>query len=272
MAFNGAANIRTNLGFDVTIHGIQGLEAPVDSSRPESQRSREQDLQKDRLRTRAKTDVACGAQESPLADEILVERSLRGDEEAFRLLYERYRLQVYTTMARILRDRIDAQDATQEVFIKVYRALSGWNPGRARFSTWIYRLAANHAIDCWRARRRRAEIGLAEAESAVEAKSQERAKFGAGVCLADRVLEEREKVAGIRRCLRDMSTMQKRIFVLRHVQGLKLREISAIEGYTLGTVKGSLHRAIRLVRQRLRMPEACGQKHLALLAGTASGN
>jgi deoxyxylulose-5-phosphate synthase len=88
-------------------------------------------------------------------DEDLVEGTLGGDENAFSQLYERYRQPVYATAYRIIQSAEDARDATQEVFVKLYRSLRSWNPRKASFSTWIYRLASNHAIDCWRARNRK---------------------------------------------------------------------------------------------------------------------
>ncbi len=272
MESNALVNTGVTWGFGRVIRANRGPVEPARTFYPRDAERRAGFVDDDGLSVPAKPVVSGEQPETPLTDDVLVERSLGGDQEAFRQLYERYRIPVYATVARILHDRIDAQDASQEVFIKVYRALSTWNPGRARFSTWIYRLAANHAIDCWRARHRRAEIGLAEAEGAVEAKAQEGGEFSAGVRPADSVLEDQERVAGIQSCLRQMSARQKKIFFLRHVQGLKLREISAKEGHSLGTVKGSLHRAIRILRQRLRMPEGCGRKRPALLTGTASGN
>lgn len=272
MASNAMVDVRMDWGFEMMIGDSRGLVEQAEPIHAQLPGNHKGVLQDGQLRAPATPAVSGEQQETPLTDDVLVERSLGGDQEAFRQLYERYRLPVYATMARILRDRLDAQDASQEVFIKVYHALSTWNPGRAKFSTWIYRLAANHAIDCWRARRRRSEIGLPEAEGAVEAKAQEGWELAAGVRPADSILEDHDRVARIQSCLRQMSARQKRIFVLRHVQGLKLREISAREGHSLGTVKGSLYRAIRLVRQRLRVPEACGRKRLTLLRGTASGN
>ena len=97
-----------------------------------------------------------------VADEELVERSLRGESDAFRHLYERYRRPVYVAVCRIIVDREEARDATQEIFIAVYRSLSLYDPRRARFFAWIYRVAANRAIDYWRLRRRRAEVPLSE--------------------------------------------------------------------------------------------------------------
>lgn len=88
-------------------------------------------------------------------DKDLVQRCRDGEEEAFSELYRRYRCRVLSAAYRILRDVQEAQDATQEIFLKVHRALPGWDPERSRLSTWLYRLASNHAVDRWRSQSRR---------------------------------------------------------------------------------------------------------------------
>ena len=176
------------------------------------------------------------------SDEDLVERTLEGEEDAFSQLYDRYRGAVYATAYRITQNPEEAQDATQEIFIKLYRSLSGWDASKAKFSTWLYRLAANHAIDCWRSRRRRAESPLESDEylSSVVAGSQQRD------------LEHQEKVEEIRRCVSTLPDLQKKVFVLRYFQELKLEEIAKLEKCSLGTIKTSLFRATQAVRRRLR--------------------
>ncbi|MBP1595769.1 MAG: hypothetical protein H6Q05_1146 [Acidobacteria bacterium] len=189
-----------------------------------------------------------------ISDEELVRRSLLGEDEAFAQLYERYKQPITATMTRIMRDRTEAQDATQEVFLKMYRALPAWDSSRAKFSTWVYRLAANHAIDCWRLRRRRAEVFLMEPEKMADAPSHAGVFRGMGDHSLEKRVEQNEKLAEIRRCLNDLPRSQRRVFILRLFLGLRLREIAEREGYSLAAVKGSLYRAIRMVQQRLRMP------------------
>jgi RNA polymerase sigma-70 factor (ECF subfamily) len=183
-----------------------------------------------------------------VSDEELVERSLRGEEAAFRCLYERYRGPVYAAVCRIVRDLDDAHDTTQEVFITVYRSLSLWNPRRSRFSSWIYRIAVNRAIDHWRIQRRRAEHQLAE--------SAETLSSCAALCWGrmrsiERTLESRARAAEVRRFLEELPQPQRRFFILRYYEGLKLREIAEHENCKLGTVKSSLHRAVKIMRRKL---------------------
>jgi RNA polymerase sigma-70 factor (ECF subfamily) len=182
------------------------------------------------------------------SDEELVERSLKGEEEAFRRLYERYRRPVYTVACRIIMDPEEARDATQEIFITVYRSLALWSPQRARFLPWLRRVATNRAIDYWRIRRRRAELQLNEI-------SETRSR-GASLCWvarpAERNLEHEERAGELRRFLEGLPRPQRRFIVLHYCDGLKLREIAEKEGYKLGTVKSTLHRATRTMRRKLR--------------------
>jgi RNA polymerase sigma-70 factor (ECF subfamily) len=181
-------------------------------------------------------------------DEELVSRTIGGEEDAFSQLYQRYRRPVFATAYRIIQDSEEALDATQEIFIKIYRSLRQWNPKKAKFSTWLYRLSCNHAIDFWRRRRRRSESPLPEdsegrsrdsiMEEAIRSPAQE--------------LESKEEIDRIRRCADALPELQKKIFVLRYFQELKLEEIAEMENCSLGTVKTSLFRATQAMRRSLR--------------------
>jgi len=185
---------------------------------------------------------------SPLSDEDLVEGALGGDENAFSLLYDRYRNPVYSTAYRIIQSAEDARDATQEIFVKLYRSLRSWNPRKASFSTWIYRLASNHAIDCWRTRRRRHEAQ--DTDDAGEKAG--RYALGDAIRSPYREVAGREQVEAVRRCVDLLPELQKKVFVLRYFQEMKLEEIAAMENCSLGTVKTSLFRATHAVRRVLR--------------------
>lgn len=90
-----------------------------------------------------------------ISDAVLVEKVLDGNEHAFRLLVEKYRNDVFRTVFAVLRDQKEAEDAAQEVFIKIYSSLSQYeNQG---FKTWMTRIAVNHAIDVKRKLARRKE-------------------------------------------------------------------------------------------------------------------
>jgi RNA polymerase sigma-70 factor (ECF subfamily) len=186
---------------------------------------------------------------SPVSDEDLVESTLGGDEHAFSQLYERYRKPVYATAFRIIQSPEDSRDATQEIFVKLYRSLRSWNPGKASFATWIYRLAANHAIDCWRARHRRRESqGPAESEE----RGVREYPLADAIRSPYREVESRQRLDAVRRCVGSLPELQKKVFVLRYFQELKLEEIADMESCSLGTVKTSLFRATQAVRRVMR--------------------
>src|SRR5688572_24138049 len=88
-------------------------------------------------------------------DAALVRRTLKGDEDAFRKLVERYQRQVYWIAHDVLLDAEEARDVAQETFLRVHGALAGFDPQRD-FLNWLYRIARNLAIDAHRRRRRRA--------------------------------------------------------------------------------------------------------------------
>ncbi len=181
-------------------------------------------------------------------DEDLVHRCRGGEEEAFSQLYSRYRQRVFSTAYRIIRDSEDARDATQEIFLKAYRALPYWDPDKSSLSTWLFRLAANHAIDCWRSRRRRlnAEIAGEPGDTAAP---------GPGTSSAlrspHRLLEAKEAAGMVAQFVDGLPDLQRRFAILRYFRELSLEEIALLEGRSIGTVKGLLHRATRSVRRRL---------------------
>lgn len=204
--------------------------------------------------------VFCPAMEEPgktIPDEELVEKSLRGEADAFRRLYERYRRPIYVAVCRIVLDPEEARDATQEIFITVYRSLALYDSRRTRFFPWIHRVATNRAIDYWRLRRRRAEVPLPEnAEVSLKRASNRRN----GEQAVERILEQKERTAEVRRFLKELPQPQRRFFIMRYFDGLKLREIAEKEGYKLGTVKSSLHKATRTMRRKLKQSNSFREK------------
>lgn len=90
-----------------------------------------------------------------ISEQVLIKKILDGNDHAFRLLVEKYRSDLFRVIFAVLRDQKDAEDATQEVFLKIYTSLPQYkNQG---FKTWMTRIAVNHAIDIKRKRERRRE-------------------------------------------------------------------------------------------------------------------
>jgi RNA polymerase sigma factor (sigma-70 family) len=180
-----------------------------------------------------------------IPDEDLVFRFRAGEEDAFSQLYTRYRQRVLATAYRIMRDPEDAQDAAQEIFLKIYHRLPEWNSERSSLSTWLYRLAANHAIDMWRARIRRCRH-----EVAVEHADLTAARITDETCSRTplQYLEYEERRTVVRRWADSLPGLQRKLFFLRYFLGFSLEEIADAENRSIGTVKGSLFRAANSVK------------------------
>ena len=185
--------------------------------------------------------------DNSLSDEKLVRNALGGDESAFSQLFDGYRQLVYSTAYRFLQNVEEAQDATQEIFIKIFRSLQNWDSGKSKFSTWIYQIAANHSIDSWRSRKRRAEFQLDEN---IERILREQAMSAPGRSPFIE-MDQKESIALLRKCIDSLPDLQKKIFILRYFQDLKLIEIAEVENCNIGTVKTSLYRATKTVRKSL---------------------
>jgi RNA polymerase sigma-70 factor (ECF subfamily) len=174
-----------------------------------------------------------------------VSRFLAGEVKGFEDLYHKYRERVFAVLCRTLGDRDDALEGTQEVFIRVHQALGRYDP-RARFFTWVYRIAMNHAID--RIRRRKVRREQVYDETFTEpARDQPTERFQrAGVALeADEV---RERVAA---AVASLGEKHRSVFVLFSYEGLGYAEIAEALDIPIGTVMSRLYHARRKVREML---------------------
>ncbi len=175
-------------------------------------------------------------------DLVLIRRCQAGDEEAFGLLFEKYKNLVYRTTYLTLGTAADAEDILQEVFLQVHRSLEGYDPGRGAFSTWLYRITVNRCLN-WR-RSRPFTDSL-----------EELGEDGAGSAglPPDRYAED----DCVRRALDRLSRKLRVVVILRHYWGLSYAEIAEIMDVPLGTVKSRLNLALRLMRDDLESDFLC---------------
>jgi RNA polymerase sigma-70 factor, ECF subfamily len=178
------------------------------------------------------------------SDRELMGRLAAGDRDALGPLMERHHLRVYRIALSYLRDRDEAQDAVQETFVKAYQGAARWD-GSSEVAPWLARIAVNHAIDRYRRGRRRlkAETPLDDEDHgqriAEEAPSPERRAM-------DREAGERISAA-----MRGLPDRQRAVVALRLYEDMNLEEIARALDMSLGTVKSSLHRALRRMRVTL---------------------
>ena len=175
-----------------------------------------------------------------VADEVLVKRVASGDEEALSDLYDRYAGLIYGTGKRLLGDRETAEELVQDVFTSVWRNSAGFDPARARFATWLYRITGNRATDL--IRRRNAQVRVVGSEPLLER----------GVADPSGTLSRRFDVAA---ALSRLSPVHRELLVLAYFQGLTQREISERTNTPLGTVKSRTTAALRALRETMTIDE-----------------
>jgi RNA polymerase sigma-70 factor (ECF subfamily) len=174
----------------------------------------------------------------------IVREVLDGRSDRFRELVTRYQNMVAGIAWRSGCRREDAEDVVSEVFLKVYRNLHQYRPDHA-FSTWLYKLTANHVVD--RSRRMKKERGRAEMPEQVEDKSQG----------ADDAMEADERHTLVRKALTLVDERYRQVMHLVYVEGLKVDETARVLGLPEGTVKTRLMRGRDALRKVLvhRNPE-----------------
>ena len=172
---------------------------------------------------------------SARGDGDLVRRAAEGDVEAYEMLYRRHVGRVHALCLRMTRDRSEAEELTQETFIRVWERLGSFREESA-FSTWLHRVAVNVVIAELRRRGRWRERFLAGDAAEVGAPAP---AFAPG---SDLDLE---------RAIAGLSPQARLVFLLHDVEGYKHGEIAELTGLAVGTSKAHLHRARLLLREEL---------------------
>jgi RNA polymerase sigma-70 factor (ECF subfamily) len=178
---------------------------------------------------------------SELSDAECVRRLQRGETEAFAVLLERHQKSIFNLLYRMLGDYDDAAEVSQEAFLSAYRSIKSFR-GDASFSTWLYRIAVNHANT------RRKTLALAQQRTA-RLESSEPAGDGASDP-AD-ALEKKELRERVQAALNGLESEDATIIVLRDLQDVPYEAVADILEIPIGTVKSRLHRARRALKARL---------------------
>jgi RNA polymerase sigma-70 factor (ECF subfamily) len=162
-----------------------------------------------------------------------VARAREGDHDALRYLYVRYADNVYGYVASIVRDEHEAEDVTQQVFLKLMSVLDKYEPRNVPFSSWLLRLAHNAAVDDLRRRRATPVEDMRGADEPADVRGYE------GLSL-------------FREALATLPEDQRTVVVLRHVVGLTPGEIAERLGRSENSIHGLHHRGRRALRTELR--------------------
>lgn len=182
-----------------------------------------------------------------VADAELVLRALAGREDGFEELVRRYQRPIVAYVYRMVGDYDSALDLTQEVFIKVYNSLGRYRP-EYKFSTWIYRIAHNSAIDHLR---RDAASRIEDLEIEGEGGRTFEKPFASRNPTPEQESEQSERRAEIEEVVGELPPAYRELIVLRHSHDLSYDEIAEVTGLPLGTVKNRIFRAREAMRELL---------------------
>jgi RNA polymerase sigma-70 factor, ECF subfamily len=179
-----------------------------------------------------------------VGERMLIRRLQQRDERAFEEVVRLYQHKVYNLVYRMIGNQEEAEDIAQEVFVTVFKAIDSFR-GDAKFSTWLYRIAANHCKNRMKYLGRRSYKSTGELDEAAEREMQDSqpSSIRPHVDGPDAVLEGLELERSVQKGIAELDEDHRVLVLLRDVEDLSYEEISGITGLELGTVKSRLHRA-----------------------------
>lgn len=176
---------------------------------------------------------------------LIIHKIIGGDTQAFAVLVDRYKDMVFTLAMRMLKNREEAEEVSQDTFIKVYNALRKFK-GNSKLSTWVYKVAYNTCLDRIKKNSRHFK------EVAIDSFTENQIKtLGNALDL----MEEKEQQKTIQDCLQQLASKDSFLLTLFYFEELSLEEISQIVNMQANTVKVNIHRARKklasILKQRM---------------------
>jgi len=165
----------------------------------------------------------------------IIERAIKGEAEAFGLLYDKYQPQIYRFIYLKVGQREEAEDLTHQVFLKSWQSIAEYRFQGFPFSSWLYSIARHQIIDYYRTRK--SEIAL---ESVTEFKVENP---------APKIIDNNLDIERVKRALQQLKTEQQDVIILRFIEDLSLQEVASILNKTEGAIKLLQHRAIKKLRR-----------------------
>jgi RNA polymerase sigma-70 factor (ECF subfamily) len=187
------------------------------------------------------------SRDSATSDEILVARSKKGDKAAFEILVKRYSKYVYTTAFFMVRDSHEAEDISQEVFVKVYLAIGGFR-GLSSFKTWLRKLTVNTCIDKIRVRSKTSDKKVSLDSMIEDGKEILLYEFNQNV---EKFFQDKETVNNVLKIIVNLEESYRIPLILRDLQDYSYIEIAEILKKPVGTIKTNIHRARKIIKDLL---------------------
>ncbi|MCH2132634.1 MAG: sigma-70 family RNA polymerase sigma factor [Phycisphaerales bacterium] len=163
-----------------------------------------------------------------------------GDESAVAELYDRFGGLVFRVARQLLPTQAEAEDAVQEIFVRLWQTADRFDPQRAKLVTWVMLIARRHLIDQLRRKSVRPKSSSLE-HDALQSLPQGAVRFTG---------QEQEQSTVLQRCLADLPELQRVVIERSYLQGFTLREVSRQLDAPLGTVKSALSRGLQKLRDR----------------------
>ncbi len=184
-------------------------------------------------------------------DAYLVQRTLEGDIRAFEALVDKYKNMVFTISFRMLGNHADAEDASQEVFLRLFNSLKKYNSNH-KFSNWLYQITMNICRDELRKRKNtKGNVSLDEPLKEQDGKDIA-SLIPDDYNLPERIVEENELRDKLEMAIQKLPSDYREPLTLRYTKGLSYEDISSILKLPVGTVKVRIHRARRMIREALK--------------------
>jgi RNA polymerase sigma-70 factor (ECF subfamily) len=202
------------------------------------------------------------------SDALAVERTLAGERDAFRVLVQRHSNHVFRLAYRMTGNRHDAEEVVQEAFLRAYQKL-GQFEARANFGTWVYRIAANYAIDRMRQRQKEEARRQNPADSNEDGMEQDPlTHVHDSAPTPERLTQSLELREQMEWALAALSHAERTAFVMRHWEGCGIEEIAAVLKSNTGATKNTVFRAVQKLRRALQPFVTTGAGAQAKAMGT----
>lgn len=185
-----------------------------------------------------------------VSDEILVKKSQKGDYPSFEELVKRYEKKTYNLAYRIMGNKEDASDVLQETFLQAFKKLAGFK-GKAKFSTWLYRIAVNI---CLMRKRKRKKMEIVSLDVPILTKKEDEIKRELRDDWSESplaTLENKEVKKTLSEAIDLLPEEYRTVFLLRGLNGMSNEEVAEVLKISLPAVKSRLHRARLFLRDRL---------------------
>ncbi len=183
------------------------------------------------------------------SEEEIIRRIREGNIDAYKILVDRYADEIASLCFRYLNDATAAEDATQDVFLKAYQALEHWEP-RAKFKTWLYRIAINHCINIIRRKNLVPFIPL-DANPRENPGNPGGPQHASGLPTAESKAIERERQRLIYRTILELPENHRQVIILYYYQNLSYKEMAEILNVSISSIESRLFRAKKNLAKKL---------------------